>query len=146
MRELALAIALVACGKQDAAPKQRDEAKPAPAAAEQEPQKLDDLAMALPQNWTAHYEPDHDRWLIGAPLADGAAAGRATSVRIDRADPWSVASPEAFLHHRLKSWPPGTTAEIQTRAGVKDGFAMTVVVKPAAGAEPTHRETYVVRQ
>jgi hypothetical protein len=52
----------------------------------------------------------------------------------------------AYLAQRLKYWDQGTTAEIEKREGVKDGFAMTVVVKPAA--DPTHpkRETYVVRQ
>lgn len=143
MHRLVLVAALVACGKQDAAPK-RDEVKPAPPAVEQKPQKLEHLALTLPKGWSARYDADGDMWLLDAPpLPDG----RAANARIERAASSAVASPEAFLHHRLtRYWDPGTTAEIESRAGVKDGFAMTVVVKAAADPQHPKRETYVVRQ
>lgn len=143
MRKLVLVAALVACGKQDAAPK-RDEATPAPPVVEQKPQTLAHLALTLPDGWSARYDTDDDMWLLDAPpLPDG----RAANARIDRTAPSAVASPEAFLHHRqTRYWDPGTTAEIESRAGVKDGFAMTVVVKAAADPKHPKRETYVVRQ
>jgi hypothetical protein len=76
------------------------------------------------------------------PLADG----RTASARIERADPRTVASPDAYLHRRRELWDQGTTAEFEKREAVKDGFAMTVVVKPAADPAHPKRETYVVRE
>ena len=142
-RELALAIALAACGTHDAA-SARDEAKqPGASGAEQAHQTLAALAIALPQGWSARYDKPHDGWLVAAPPG---ADGRATTVHIERAATWSVASPDAFLHHRLKGWPPDTTADIESRAGVRGGFAMTVAVKGPGDPAPPRRETYVVRQ
>lgn len=141
MRSLVLVAALVACGKQDDAPK-RTEAKPP--VAQQKPQRLEYLTMTLPESWSARYDADDDTWLLGAPpLPDG----RSANARIERAPASAVASPEAFLHRRLtRYWDPGTTAEIESRAGVKDGFSMTVVVKAAGHRDQPRRETYVVRQ
>ncbi len=136
---VAIAIAIAGCSS----PK-RDEAKQEPPPAhEQKPQKLDHLHMVVPDGWTAAYDAEWDKWLFDTPpIADG----RTANARIERADPHAVASPEAYLAQRLKYWDQGTTADIEKREGVKDGFAMTVVVKPAV--DPTHpkRETYVVRQ
>ncbi len=139
MRELALVLVLAGCGTHDTAPK-RDEAKPAPT----EPvRKLDTLHMTVPDGWTSTYDAAGDLWLLTTtPIADG----RTANARIERADPSAVASPDAYLHKRRGLWDAGTTAEIETRESVKDGFAMTVVVKPAVDPDHPKRETYVVRE
>jgi len=41
---------------------------------------------------------------------------------------------------------PGTKATIESRSGVKDGFAMTIVVNGPPDPKQPRRETYVVRQ
>jgi hypothetical protein len=137
---LTLALALVACGKSETATKQQPKPAPEP---RQEPMKIDKLQMTVPDGWTAKYDAEWDKWLFETtPIPDG----RTTSARIERAAPNAVASPEAYLAQRLKYWDAGTKAEIESRAGVKDGFAMTVVVRPAVDPERPKRETYVVRQ
>lgn len=146
MRNLLLVVALVACGKQESAPAQEGSAagKPAaPPAAPQERQTLEELQIVLPDGWTSTYDAELDKWLLTAtPHADG----RSRYARIERAAPSAVASPEAFLHQRLRYWNPGTKADIEKREGVKDGFAMTVVVRSAVDRDDPKRETYVVRQ
>lgn len=143
MRSLLLVAALVACGKQEAAPTPEPAAAAKPAPPPQPRQTLEELQIALPDGWTSTYDAEDDKWLLTAtPLA----GGRSASARIERAPGSAVASPEAFLHGRLSYWDPGTKADIEKREGVKDGFAMTVVVKPAADPDHPKRETYVVRQ
>ncbi len=138
MRRLALALALAGCSTHDATPK-REQAKPVAKPAH----KLDTLHMAVPEGWTSTYDAATEMWLFTTPpIADG----RTATARIERADPSAVASPDAYLHKRLGMWDPGTTAEIETRESVKDGFAMTVVVKPAVDPDHPKRETYVVRE
>lgn len=141
MRWLVVVVGLAACSS----PK-RDDQKEAPApapVAEQKPQTIEHLQMAVPEGWTAAYDAEWDKWLFDTPpIADG----RTANARIERADPHAVASPDAYLAQRLKYWDQGTTAEIEKREGVKDGFAMTVVVKPAVDPAHPKRETYVVRQ
>lgn len=141
MRRIALAIALVACGKQTEPP---SKTKPIEApVVEQKPHKLDTLKMVLPAGWTSTYDAEWDTWLFTTPpIPDG----RTASARIERADPSAVASPDAYLHKRLALWDKGTTATIESRASVKDGFAMTVVVTPAVDPDHPKRETYVVRE
>ncbi len=143
MRRVALGVALlVACGKDTP---RRDDVKQRPAEphVEQKPQKLDHLHMTVPDGWTSKYEAEWDKWLFETPpIPDG----RTANARIERASPNAVASPDAYLAQRLKYWDAGTTAEIEKREGVKDGFAMTVVVKPAVDPAHPKRETYVVRQ
>jgi hypothetical protein len=139
-RSLVLALLLAACGKSDVPPPKRDNVKPPPPA--DRPHKLEKLEMVVPQGWTSKYDADWDKWLFETPTADG----RTANARIERAPDRFVASPDAYLQYRLKLWDLGTKATIEKREGVKDGFAMTVVV--TAAADPTHpkRETYVVRQ
>jgi hypothetical protein len=144
MPRFALVLALVACGTPESAPKpETTPATPTPAPIEQKPQKLDTLTMALPPEWTSTYDAEWDKWLFTTPpIADG----RTASARIERAPTNAVASPDAYLHHRLRYWDKGTTAEIEKRQNVKGGFAMTVVVKPAVDPDRPKRETYVIRQ
>jgi hypothetical protein len=139
MREVVVLAVLAACGSHDSAqPAKHDEATH-----EQKPQKLDHLQMALPAGWTSQYNADTDQWLFTTPpLADG----RTANARIERAASNAVASPDAYLAQRKKAWDTGTQATIEKRQGVKDGFAMTVSVTPAADPEHPKRETYVVRQ
>ena len=154
MRRLALAIALLACdsGTQDA-PTRDDVKPPSPALARRErtnppppvqrPKTIDLLSMNPPVGWTSQYDRDSDTWLFTTPPN---ADGRTANARIEHADPSAVASPDAYLHKRLSSWGEGTKAEIEKRESVKDGFAMTVVVKPAADPNRARRETYVLRE
>jgi hypothetical protein len=72
--------------------------------------------------------------------------GKGTTVRLDRADERYVASPDSYLVHLKKGWDEGTTASIDSRATVKDGFAMTITVKPAVDPDHPKRETHVIRQ
>lgn len=140
---LVVLCALVACGKADAPPAK---AEPEPASAKHEPHRphaIDTLRMAVPEGWTARYEQPSDQWLFEtAPLADG----RSANARIEHAPESWVASPDAYLAQRKKHWAPGTEATIEKRQGVKDGFAMTVLVRRAADPAHPERETYVVRQ
>jgi glucose/arabinose dehydrogenase len=148
MRSTTLAaLALAACGKGDAGTK----SEPAPVPAEprpapqqpQRPQTIDKLEMAVPDGWTAKYAAEADKWLFETPpLPDG----RTANARIERAAPGAVASPDAYLAQRLRSWDAGTKADIESRRSVKDGFAMTVVVRAAVDPDRPKRETYVVRQ
>jgi hypothetical protein len=142
MHRLAVAFAIVACGTSEQAPQKK--AKPAEApAATQKPHTIDTLRMTLPAGWTSTYDAERDTWLFTTPpIADG----RTASARIERADPSAVASPDAYLHKRLALWDKGTTASIESRQSVKDGFAMTVVVKPAIDPDHPKREAYVVRE
>lgn len=144
MRSVALALLVAACGTSDAPPKGEPKpAEPKPAAAEQQPHKIDKLQMAVPEGWTAKYDAEWDKWLFTTPpIPDG----RTASARIERATANAVASPDAYLAQRLKYWDAGTTATIEKRESVKDGFAMTVVVKPAVDPDHPKRETYVVRE
>lgn len=141
---LLLLAALIACNNHDdaAAPNREPAAKPAAKPA-RPPQKLDTLTMAVPDGWKAEYDKDGDKWLFTTPpIPDG----RTANARIERADNRAVASPDAYLHKRLEYWDKGTTAEIEKRESVKDGFAMTVTVKPAVDPAHPKREMYVVRQ
>jgi hypothetical protein len=147
MRRLAsVALALVACGKSDAPPQR--EAKPAPApmsptAPPSAEHKIDKLQMAVPDGWTAKYDAEWDKWLFETPpIPDG----RTASARIERAPARAVASPEAYLAHRIRYWDHGAKATIEKRESVKDGFAMTVLLRPAADPDHPKRETYVIRQ
>lgn len=142
MHRLAIALAIAACGNQEPTPPNKTKPVEAPVV-EQKPQKLDTLQMALPAGWTSTYDAEWDKWLFTTPpIPDG----RTANARIERADASAVASPDAYLHKRLAMWDAGTTATIESRAGVKDGFAMTVVVKPAVDPDHPKRETYVLRQ
>jgi len=140
MRSVVL-LALVACGKSDA-PK-RDESKPAPKAEPAPPHKIDKLQVTVPDGWTAKYDAEWDKWLFESPkLPDG----RTTNARIERAPASAVASPDAYLAQLKKYWDEGTTAEFEKREAVKDGFAMTLVVKAAVDPAHPKRETYVLRE
>jgi hypothetical protein len=57
-----------------------------------------------------------------------------------------VASPDAYVAQLRKHWDEGTKAVFESRQGVKDGFAMTIVVTPARCPCSPKRETFVVRQ
>jgi hypothetical protein len=149
----ALALALAACGKADAPPT-KGEAKPATAPppspmsptappSAQEAHKIATLQMAVPDGWTAKYDAEWDKWLFETPpIADG----RTASARIERAPARAVASPEAYLAHRIRYWDHGAKATIVKRERVKDGFAMTVELRPAADPDHPKLETYVIRQ
>jgi len=138
---LALLCVLVACGKADRPPAKAEREQRS--AKSHQPHAIDTLRMVVPEGWTARYDRQQDKWLLEiAPLADG----RAASARIERAPESWVASPDAYLAQRKKQWNAGTEATIEKRQGVKDGFAMTVVVRPAADPAHPERETYVVRQ
>jgi hypothetical protein len=136
---VAFAIASVACGTSEQAPPKKTKA----AAVEQKPHKLDTMRMTLPAGWTSAYDAEGDTWLFTTPPLPN---GRTANARIERADPSAVASPDAYLHKRVALWDKGTTASIESRQSVKDGFAMTVVVKPAVDPDHPKRETYVVRE
>lgn len=135
-------VALAACGK-DAAPA-RDTPKSAePTVVDDKLRKLETVELAVPEGWTAKYDAASDKWLFEtAPSADG----RTATARIERAPATWVASPDAYLAQRKRYDLPGAKAEIEKREGVKDGFAMTVMVTPAKEPEHPRRETYVVRQ
>ena len=138
-REL-LTLALVACTSKSDAPL-RSESKPAPKA--EQTHKIDKLQMTVPDGWTATYDADGDKWLFESPkLADG----RTANARIERAPESAVASPDAYLAQLRRVWDAGTTAELEKRESVKGGFAMTLVVKPAADPAHPKRETYVIRE
>jgi hypothetical protein len=138
IRRVLVAAALAACGRQDAPPKVEPKAAPM-----REQKKLDTLHMTVPDGWTSNYDSDGDKWLFESPkLADG----RTTYARIERAPLNAVASPDAYLAQLFKHWDAGTTATFEKRATVKDGFAMTLVVKPAVDPDHPKRETYVIRE
>jgi hypothetical protein len=139
MRYLAIAL-LLACGK-DAA---KDEAKPAaPATAPRVPaheRKLDKLAMTVPAGWTSTYEAEIDTVRLEAQAADG----RTAQARIERAPATWVASPDAYIAQRKRyDLPPNTKVDIEKREGIKDGFALTVMVTTPKDPEHPTRETYV---
>ena len=133
-------LLLAACSKQDTAPT-RD--TPKPPTAHQAPRKIATLQMTVPVGWTATYDAQWDKWLFESPKL---AEGRRTFARIERAPASAVASPDAYLAQLRKYWDEGTTAEFEKRESVKDGFAMTLVVKPAVDPTRPKRETYVIRE
>ena len=97
--------------------------------------------MAVPDGWKSTYDTESDKWLFESPkLPDG----RTANARIERAPDTAVASPDAYVVWLKKSiWDLGTSATFEKRESVKDGFAMTLVVKANADPEHPKRETYV---
>jgi hypothetical protein len=66
--------------------------------------------------------------------------GRVTLIAFTRAPAPAVASPEALRQYLATTyWPPKTTAEIESRKSLSDGFAATFVRQGV-------RETHVIRQ
>jgi hypothetical protein len=137
---------LLACGKPADPREHRGGDKPA--AADTKPvdhgrQTLAGAKMQVPLGWTATYDAERDVWRFASPpLLDG----RTTSAVLERANPTWVASPDAYLAQLRKHWDAGTKADFESRRGVKDGFAMTIVVTPARSSDAPARETFVVRQ
>lgn len=91
-----------------------------------EHKRVADLTMALPPGFAAHYNAITDSWRFESP---------ATSVVFERTSEESMLSPEA-LRQALH-----VDAQIETRAGLDDGFATTFVMKDTGT-----RDVYVVRQ
>jgi hypothetical protein len=144
MRSRWLLIALVACGKSDAPPKRNESA--APSTARHVPvdeRKIDKLEMTAPTGWTSSYDGDVDTMRFAATTADG----RTAHARVERAPATWVASPDAYVAQRKRfDLPPNTKIDIEKREGVKDGFALTVLVTTPKDPEHPTRESYVVRQ
>jgi hypothetical protein len=138
----ALACLVGACGSKDAAPEVTVEATSKPALAARA--KLDTLAMTVPDGWTARYDADGDKWLFeSGPLIDD----RTARAVFERAPRQVTAGPEALRHHmQTRSWEPGTSADIERRKGLRDGFAVTFVVRTATAPEHPRREVHVIRE
>lgn len=135
-------VVLAACGN-ESTPARDIPKSAAPAPLDEKLRKLEQIELTVPEGWTGKYDPASDRWLFEtAPTADG----RTATARIERAPATWVASPDAYLAQRKRYDLPGAKAEIEKREGVKDGFALTVVVTPAKDPDQPRRETYVVRQ
>jgi hypothetical protein len=136
MKYLALAL-LVACGK-DATKHDEPTAEPTAPRVPAHERKTNKLTMTVPAGWTSTYDAETDVMRFEAAGAHA---------RIERAPATWVASPDAYIAQRKRyDLPPNTKVDIEKREGVKDGFALTVVV--TTPKEPDHptRETYVVRQ
>jgi hypothetical protein len=136
--------ALAACGNPDAPTKRESPTTTTPTPRNVDPseRKLATIEMTVPPGWISKYDEAGDRWLLDATTSAGAA-----SARIERAPATWVASPDAYLAQRKRyDLGPGTKAEFDKRQGIKDGFAMTVLVTPPADRGPPRRETYAVRQ
>jgi hypothetical protein len=141
--DAALACLLVACTSKEAAPEQTAAAatgKPAPPGSA----KLDTLSMTVPDGWTARFDADDDKWLFeSSPLADG----RTATAVFERAPRPMAAGPEALRHHlATHAWSAGTKADIASRKGVRDGFAVTFVVHTTRDPELSRREVHIIRE
>jgi hypothetical protein len=111
MRSWVLALALVACGKDE--PKQVGTVV--------KPSVFADIFIAEPADWTKAYDPETDSWLLTGP-------GAKTTVRIERADERYVASPDAYMEHLAPRW-KGKLVTIEDRDPIRSsGFAMTLGV------------------
>jgi hypothetical protein len=140
-----LIAACGACGSKEAAPESSAEPKREPASKTQPARaRLDTLAMTVPDGWSARYDADGDTWWFeSAPLADG----RTARAIFERAPRQVTAGPEALRHHmETRVWDAGTTATIERRKGLRDGFAVTFIVRAATDPEQTRREVQVVRE
>jgi hypothetical protein len=142
-RSIALAM-LVACGKSDAPPKRVESTQSSSSVhVPAQERKVDKLTMVVPSGWTSSYDAGLDTLRFEAATADG----RTANARIERAPARWVASPDAYLAQRKRyDLPPNTKAEIEKREGIKDGFALTVVITTPKDPEHPTRETYAVRQ
>src|SRR5688572_4825110 len=139
MRSSIVLLVLVGCGKQDEAPKQTQKEPASPARPKL---TVKTWRMELPPGWTSKYDASDDMWLFTTPYTEG----ERSNARFERAPREAVAGPDAYLHYKLGHWDKGTTAEFEKREAIRDGFAMTVVVKPAVDPNHPHRETFVVRE
>jgi hypothetical protein len=135
----AIAMMLVACGgNKDDANKQRPPAKVA------EKHTVDAVRMHVPEGWKAEYDAGNDTWRFTSPPIQDR---RTISVILERTPPQTTAAPEALRHYlETKSWAKGTTAEIEKREALSDGFAAILLVKSAA--DPVHptRQVYVIKE
>ncbi len=139
MKRLALAVLLVACGRDT------DAVLKAPAkgsgAAVTKPivasTKLAALTVTLPTGWTAKYD-DRGSWSFASSPAQHA------SVHLAQMSAAVAPSLEAYL--ALQTSPKATTSKVLAKQTLPDGFAVSIEV--ALNADPGHakRASYVVRQ
>jgi hypothetical protein len=122
--ELLIALALLACGKQD-------EATPKGTVAVAEKPRLGTMQMRVPGGWSATYDEALDVWRFPSGIV------------FERAPEVIGPSPEALRQYlKMKEWPKGAQADITHRAGLRDGYVVRFDVKTT----PPHAETYVIRQ
>jgi hypothetical protein len=141
--DVALACLLGACGSKEATPEAGSAAATSTPALPAR-SKLDTLSMTVPDGWTARYDDAGDTWSFESPpLVDGHTA----SAMFERAPRQVTAGPEALRHHlETRTWAAGTKAEIARRKGVRDGFAVTLVVRTPSDPERPTREVHVIRE
>lgn len=137
-------MVLVACGGKKDDEKKDDAKKQAPPAKVFEKHKIDGVRMKVPEGWKAEYDAGDDKWrFTSPPIPDG----RMLGVILERTPPESTAAPEALRHYlETKLWDKGTTAEIEKREALSDGFAATLLVKSVVDPDHPTREVYVIKE